>query len=86
MTGDFVGNGPLAAAVGMAGRTRGSPYGAKYGPNGSWGEHVGEDWFAPIGTEVKAAFTGYMKHCNGKRTLNYMLEKFVLEGSGKPKE
>lgn len=32
------------------------------------------------------SFTGYMKHCNGKRTLDYMLEKFVLEGAGKPKE
>ncbi|CAK7028206.1 MAG: hypothetical protein DELT_02666 [Desulfovibrio sp.] len=29
------------------------------------------------------SFTGYMSHCNGKKTLNHMLEKFILVGNGK---
>ncbi len=29
------------------------------------------------------SFTGYMKHCNGHRTLNAILERFVLTGAGK---
>jgi hypothetical protein len=32
------------------------------------------------------SFTGYMKHCNGRNTLNHMLERFVLTGAGKPPE
>ncbi|GGS13652.1 phage tail tape measure protein [Deinococcus knuensis] len=49
----------IVAGVGMAGRTRGTPYDQTYGPNGSWGRHVGEDFFAPVGTRVYAPFSGY---------------------------
>lgn len=49
----------IVAGTGMAGRTRGTPYNQTYGPNGSWGRHVGEDFFAPVGTNVYAPFTGY---------------------------
>ncbi|GGR75912.1 hypothetical protein GCM10008959_41060 [Deinococcus seoulensis] len=49
----------IVAGVGMAGRTRGTPYDQTYGPNGSWGRHVGEDFFAPVGTKVYAPFSGY---------------------------
>ena len=30
------------------------------------------------------SFTGYMKHCNGRRTLNSILDRFILTGAGKP--
>jgi len=30
------------------------------------------------------SFTGYMKHCNGRRTLEHILERFILTGAGKP--
>ncbi|GGS09802.1 phage tail tape measure protein [Deinococcus sedimenti] len=49
----------IVAGTGMSGRTRGTPYNQTYGPNGSWGRHVGEDFFAPVGTPVYAPFTGY---------------------------
>lgn len=49
----------IVAGVGMAGRTRGAPYNQLYGPGGSWGRHVGEDFFAPVGTPVYAPFSGY---------------------------
>ncbi|WP_155299636.1 phage tail tape measure protein [Deinococcus kurensis] len=49
----------IVAGTGMAGRTRGAPYNQTYGPNGSWGRHVGEDFFAPVGTNVYAPFAGY---------------------------
>ena len=31
------------------------------------------------------SFTGYMKHCNGCRTLESILERFILSGPGKPR-
>lgn len=49
----------LAGLLGMGGRTRGTPFGQLYGPGGSWGRHVGEDFFAPVGTKVYAPFSGY---------------------------
>ncbi|MFT2719744.1 phage tail tape measure protein [Deinococcus sp. A31D244] len=51
----------LAGLLGVGGRTRGTPFGQKYGPGGSWGAHVGEDFFAPVGTKVYAPFSGYAK-------------------------
>lgn len=53
--------GDLATLLGMGGRKRGTEYGHTYGPNGSWGQHVGEDRFAPVGSAVYAPFTGTVK-------------------------
>ncbi|WP_198170815.1 phage tail tape measure protein [Deinococcus arboris] len=49
----------LATLLGVGQRSRGTPFGQTYGPNGSWGKHVGEDFFAPVGTPVYAPFAGY---------------------------
>lgn len=65
--------------MGLAGRTRGTPYGQTYGPNGSWGRHNGEDWFAPTGTAVKAAFTGYVT-TRWSETTGHVLEITDAEG------
>lgn len=51
----------LGTLLGMGGKNRGAAFGQTYGPNGSWGAHVGEDWFAKIGTPVLAAFAGTVK-------------------------
>ncbi|AFD27729.1 phage tail tape measure protein [Deinococcus gobiensis] len=59
--------------MGLAGRNRGTPYGQTYGPRGSWGRHNGEDWFAPTGTEIKAAFTGYVS-TRWSDTTGHLLE------------
>jgi TP901 family phage tail tape measure protein len=65
--------------MGLAGRNRGTPYGQTYGPGGSWGRHNGEDWFAPTGTEIKAAFTGYVS-TRWSNTTGHLLEMTDAKG------
>ena len=67
--GVIVGQKAVQGGLGMTDYRRGKPFGQEYGEwvtnkDGqkvwkSWGNHVGEDFFAPKNTPVKALFSGY---------------------------
>lgn len=46
--------------------------------------NAGEIDFEHVRARV-VSFTGYMSHCNGRRTLEHILDRFILTGPGKPR-